>query len=143
MAEKKNNWYVDYISKIDKSEILDGVEEFILMLKDNNIKIGIGSASKNTMTILKNIEMVKYFDTIIDGTKVSEAKPDPEVFLMGARELNLDPKECIVFEDAEAGIEAAKRAGMHSIGIGSPQILTKADKVIPGFKNQSLSLISF
>jgi beta-phosphoglucomutase len=143
MAEKKNNWYVEYISNVDKSEILAGVEEFVIMLKENKIKIGIGSASKNTMTILKNIEMEKYFDTIIDGTKVSQAKPDPEVFLMGARELNLAPSECVVFEDAEAGIEAAKRAGMRAIGIGSPQILNKADKVIPGFQNQSLSLLSF
>lgn len=143
MAEKKNSWYVDYISKIDKTEILPGVEEFILMLKKNNIKVGIGSASKNTMIILRNIGMVHYFDTIIDGTKVSKAKPDPEVFAMGAKELNLNPNACVVFEDAEAGIEAAKRAGMHSIGIGSPDILNKADKVIPGFKNLTLEILDF
>jgi beta-phosphoglucomutase len=143
MAEKKNNWYVEYISKIDKTEILPGVEEFILLTKQKNIKIGIGSASKNTMTILKNIEMLNYFDIIIDGTKVSKAKPDPEVFLMGARELNLDPSKCVVFEDAEAGIEAAKRAGMYAIGIGSPEILKQADKVMPGFENVTLDILEF
>jgi beta-phosphoglucomutase len=143
MAEKKNNWYVEYISKIDKSEILPGVEEFITLLKENGIKVGIGSASKNTMVILNNIGMAKYFDTIIDGTKVSKAKPDPEVFLMGARELSLKNEECVVFEDAEAGIEAAIRAGMHTVGIGSPVILKEAEKVIPGFKNVKLDLLNF
>lgn len=143
MAEKKNNWYVEYISKIDKSEILPGVEEFIRLIKQNGFKVGIGSASKNTMMILKNIEMIKYFDTIIDGTKVLKAKPDPEVFLMGARELKLKNEECVVFEDAEAGIEAATRAGMYSIGIGSPEILNEANKVIPGFRNVTLNILNF
>jgi beta-phosphoglucomutase len=143
MAEKKNNWYVEAISTIDKSEILPGVLEFIKLLKENDIKVGIGSASKNTMTILNNIGMTKYFDTIIDGNKVSRAKPDPEVFLMGAKELNLKSEECVVFEDATAGIKAAIRAGMHTIGIGSPEILTEADKVIPGFKNANIDLLSF
>lgn len=143
MADKKNNWYVEYISKIDRTEILPGVEEFVILLKENGIKVGIGSASKNTMTILKNIDMLKYFDTIIDGTKVSKAKPDPEVFLMGARELELRNEECVVFEDAEAGIEAAIRAGMYAIGIGSPQNLGAAKKVIPGFKNTTLDILRF
>lgn len=143
MAEKKNNWYVEYISQIDKTEILPGVEEFIKALKAKDIKVGIGSASKNTMTILKNIGMINYFDTIIDGTKVSKAKPDPEVFLMGARELKLKNEECVVFEDAEAGIEAAKRAGMHAVGIGSPEILKDADKVIPGFRGIKLEILNF
>jgi beta-phosphoglucomutase len=143
MAEKKNNWYVEYISKIDESEILPGALEFILLLKEHGIKVGIGSASKNTMTILNNIGIAKYFETIIDGTKVTKAKPDPEVFLMGARELNLKSEECVVFEDAEAGIEAAIRAGMHSVGIGSPGILREAEKVIPGFRNVNLDLLNF
>ena len=143
MAEKKNNWYVEYISKIDKSEILPGVEEFIEVLKENNIKVGIGSASKNTMLILKNIGMAHYFHTIIDGTKVLKAKPDPEVFVMGAKELNLKPNECVVFEDAEAGIQAAKNAGMYSIGIGSPDILNKADKVIQNFSNITIEILNF
>lgn len=142
-AEKKNNWYVEYISKMDKSEILPGVESFIKLLKAQGIKVGIGSASKNTMMILNNLEIASLFDTIVDGNKVSKAKPDPEVFALGAKELDLKNEECVVFEDAEAGIEAGKRAGMFTIGIGSPDILKEANKVIPGFEDADLSLFEF
>jgi beta-phosphoglucomutase len=142
-AEKKNKWYVEYISKIDKSEILPGVEEFIKSLRQNNIKTALGSASKNSMIILKNIDMIDCFDVIIDGNKVSKAKPDPEVFLLGAKELGLRPEECVVFEDAEAGIEAAKNAGMKVIGVGSKEILKDADKVILNFKDVTIDLLNF
>lgn len=135
LAEKKNNWYVEYISKMDKSEILPGVEDCIKSLKQKNIKTAIGSASKNTMLILKNLDIAHYFDAIIDGNKVTKAKPDPEVFLLGAKELGLNPENCVVFEDAEAGIQAAKAAGMMAVGIGSPSILKEADLVVSGFDN--------
>jgi beta-phosphoglucomutase len=143
LAEKKNNWYVEYISKIDESEILPGAEDFIKALKENGIKVALGSASKNSMTILRNIKLAGSFDAIIDGTKVSKAKPDPEVFLLGAQELGLKPEECVVFEDAEAGIEAAKRGGMKAIGIGSPEILKKADRIIPGFMDVTIDIVKF
>lgn len=143
LAAKKNSWYVDFISKMDKSEILPGVEDFIIELKRNNIKICLGSVSKNAMTILNRIEITKYFDGIIDGNKVSKAKPDPEVFLKGSAEIGIAPEYCTVFEDAVAGVEAAKRAGMHCIGIGSNKILSNADKVIPDFKNITLDILSF
>ena len=131
-AEKKNNWYKEYISKMDSSEILPGVIDFLKSLKNNNICIGLGSASKNAMTILKVLDITNYFDVIIDGNKVINAKPDPEVFLLGAKELGIHPRECVVFEDAYAGIEAAKRANMIAIGIGNENTLNNADKVIKG-----------
>lgn len=143
LAAKKNSWYVDFISKMDKSEILPGVEDFFMELKKNNIKICLGSVSKNAMTILDRIEITKYFDGIIDGNKVGKAKPDPEVFLKGSAEISIAPEYCTVFEDAVAGVEAAKRAGMHCIGIGSDKILCDADKVIPNFKNVTLDILSF
>lgn len=143
LATKKNQWYVEYISQMDISEILPGVKDFFNILKENNIKIALGSASKNSKLILKNLNLENSFDAIVDGTKVSKAKPDPEVFLIGAKELNLSPEHCVVFEDAEAGVEAGKAANMKVIGIGSPSILKKADKVIPGFKNQSIELLNF
>ncbi|MGQ9856001.1 MAG: beta-phosphoglucomutase [Fervidobacterium sp.] len=143
LADKKNNWYVEYISQMTKDEILPGVEEFLRKLKNVGIKIAIGSASKNTMTILRRIELVDLFDSIIDGTKITKAKPDPEVFLKAAEELNVDPKDCCVFEDAVAGIEAAKRAGMKVIGVGDPEILKDADKVITSFVGQDLELVEF
>lgn len=143
LAEKKNNWYVEYISKMTEEEILPGVREFLNLLKDNGIKIAIGSASKNTLTILERIGLKDFFDVVIDGTKISKAKPDPEVFLKAAQELNIPPEECCVFEDAIAGIEAAKRAGMKVIGVGDPNILKEADKVIQTFEGQNLELIDF
>lgn len=141
LAEKKNNWYVEYISKMDKSEILPGVEDCIKSLKQKNIKTAIGSASKNTMLILKNLDIAHYFDAIIDGNKVTKAKPDPEVFLLGAKELGLNPENCVVFEDAEAGIQAAKAAGMMAVGIGSPSILKEADLVVSGFAREGKDMV--
>jgi len=132
-ADKKNQWYVDYITRMTPDEILPGTIDFLNQLKSKKIKIALGSASRNALTILKQIEMMDYFDVVIDGTKVSHAKPNPEVFLKGAEELGVLPSECIVFEDAEAGIEAAINGKMYSVGIGSPEILGKADIVIPNF----------
>lgn len=141
LANMKNSWYLQYISNLDESEILPGVSEFITGIRDAGIKTALGSASKNTGIILKNINMVRQFDTIVDGNQVTKAKPDPEVFLMCARGLNLPPNECIVFEDAVAGIQAAKNGGMHSVGIGSPDILKDADIVIPGFDGITLNYL--
>jgi beta-phosphoglucomutase len=143
LAEKKNNWYREYISKMDESEILPGAKEFIETLRAEGYKVAIGSSSKNTMTILYSIKMVDYFDAIIDGTKITKAKPDPEVFLLGAKALDVTPEECVVFEDAKAGVEAAKRAGMYAIGLGSEEILKDADKVIPNLKGVNLDILNF
>lgn len=143
LAEKKNNWYREYISKMDESEILPGAKEFIETLRAEGYKVAIGSSSKNTMTILHSIKMVDYFDAIIDGTKITKAKPDPEVFLLGAKALDVTPEECVVFEDAKAGVEAAKRAGMYAIGLGSEEILKDADKVIPNLKGVNLDILNF
>jgi beta-phosphoglucomutase len=133
LAQKKNSWYVEYISKLTPDDILPGVIPFIKSIKNSNIKIALGSASKNSMLILNKLNLTNYFDAIIDGTKVSKAKPDPEVFLKGAEALKVLPCQCIVFEDAEAGVEAAINAGMHCIGIGSENILKKADLIFSGF----------
>jgi len=132
MAEKKNNWYVDYIRAMDESEILPGAREYLLQLRENGVKTALGSASKNAPMILNNLKITGLFDVIIDGNKTSAAKPDPEVFLLGAQGLGLAPADCVVFEDAEAGVEAGKRAGMRVVGIGKPEILKEADMVIAG-----------
>lgn len=142
LAERKNNWYVDMISKMDRSEILPGALEFLQECRNNGIKVALGSASKNAMTILNNTGLTPYFDAIIDGTKTAAAKPDPEVFTLGAAELGVSPEECIVFEDAEAGIEAAARAGMRSIGIGSEETLGEANLVIPSLEHMSYRRLS-
>lgn len=141
LADKKNKIYVGYIEKMTSDEILPGVKNFLNELRIAEIKTAIGSASKNTPLILDRIGLKSYFDAVIDGNKTSKAKPDPEVFLLGARELGVQPESCIVFEDAEAGIEAALAARMNCVGIGDPAILGKANLVIPGFKEMSLDLL--
>ncbi|MDR1549280.1 MAG: beta-phosphoglucomutase [Hungatella sp.] len=133
-AEEKNKNYVDYITKIGKDEVLPGVTEFLEYCREQGIKTALGSVSRNAETILKRLELEPYFDAVIDGTKVVNAKPDPEVFLKGAAETGAKPEECVVFEDAFTGIQAAKAAGMPAVGIGDAKVLSNADFVIRGFE---------
>ena len=130
---KKNELYVSYIKQLTKDEILPGVEAFLTGARAAGYKIALGSASKNSPLILERLGITSLFDAVVDGTKVSQAKPDPEVFLVGARELGLEPARCVVFEDAAAGIEAAHNGGMKAVGIGDPAILGQAELVVPGF----------
>lgn len=138
MAARKNKWYVDYISRMTPKEILPGSIEFIKEIRKAGIKTAIGSASRNTPMILERVGIEKLFDAVADGNVVQKAKPDPEVFLAGARMLGLKPGQCVVFEDAIAGVEAALNAGMVCVGIGSASILTKAHVVVPGLNSMSL-----
>lgn len=130
MAEKKNRIYVEAITHLKKEELFDGVLQFFEKLKEKGIKIALGSASKNAPLILERLEISKYFDTIVDGTHVSKAKPDPEVFVRAAENLGIPYQKCIVFEDSTAGIQAAKAAGMKAVGIGEVKNLPMADMVI-------------
>ena len=109
--------------------ILRGVTYFFAHVKKEYIKTALGSVSKNARLILERIGMLNDFDSIIDGTKIAKGKPDPEVFLKGAQELDVLPYECLVFEDAVAGVQAAKNGGMKAIGIGKKEVLTEADIV--------------
>jgi beta-phosphoglucomutase len=127
LAAKKNEWYVEYIQAMDESELLKGAREYLTLLRSRGVQIALGSASKNAPLILKNLKIEGLFDAVIDGNSVSTPKPDPEVFLKGAAALGLAPQDCVVFEDAQAGIEAARRAGMRAVGIGSPDVLSEAD----------------
>mgnify|MGYP003616835746 FL=1 len=131
--EQKNDWlnqknedYLAYIDKMDDSEILPGVMRVLNFLKDHNQPIILGSASKNARPILEKVQILNYFDDIVDGNDVSNAKPDPEVFIVGAKKANQANENSIVFEDSVAGIEAANTAKMTSIGIGEASILNEA-----------------
>lgn len=132
LAKEKNDNYVDLISRMTPDEILPGATQLLRALRAAGIKIALGSASKNAPAILRRLELTPLFDAIVDGTQVSRAKPDPEVFLLGAQKLAVDPQDCIVFEDAAAGIQAAHSAGMKAIGIGRPDVLAEAELVVPG-----------
>lgn len=142
LAERKNNWYVESITSMDETEILPGALEFLKECRSNGLKVALGSASKNAMLILNNTGLTPYFDAIIDGTKTAAAKPDPEVFVLGAKEVGVPTENCVVFEDAEAGIEAAVRAGMRSVGIGSPDTLSRANLVVPSLQQMSVSRLA-
>ena len=134
-SEKKNEAYLEYIDQMNGDEVLPGVKHFIGELKDAGILIALGSASKNARLILQKLAIENFFDAVIDGTLVSAAKPDPEVFLRGAETLWVKPSECVVFEDAVAGIKAAGDAGMLCVGVGDRNVLKGADLVIPGFND--------
>jgi beta-phosphoglucomutase len=130
LANRKNTWFVDYVERMVPEEIFPGVKGLIRELKARGIKIGLASSSKNAKTVLQILHIQNDFDAIVDGTMVTHSKPDPEIFLLAAQKLGLDPSECLVFEDAEAGVEAAIAAGMKCVGIGPASQLNKANKVL-------------
>ncbi|MBS1446889.1 MAG: beta-phosphoglucomutase [Odoribacter sp.] len=134
LADKKNKIYLSYITKMTSEEVLPGVRDFLEDLHQNGIQIALGSASKNAKTILKQVGIEDMFDAIADGTNVTQAKPDPEVFQKGAELLHLPAEECLVFEDAVAGVEAAHRAGMKCVGVSKREILKQADVVMADFR---------
>jgi len=124
--KEKNEDYLSYIGNMDESEILPDVPKVLNYLKAKQVPLALGSASKNASPILEKVKLKAYFKAIVDGNAVTKAKPDPEVFLIAANDLGLAPEQCIVFEDALAGIQAANNAGMISIGIGDPEVLVEA-----------------
>ncbi|GAB3569056.1 beta-phosphoglucomutase [Spirosoma luteolum] len=131
LATQKNEWYLELVSRMTSDDILPGVPTFFAQVRKAGLKTALGSVSKNAPLILERIGMLDAFDAIIDGNKISKGKPDPEVFTKGAAELGVEPGECVVFEDAVAGVEAGKRGGMFVVGLGQPDVLTQADLVAP------------
>ncbi len=129
----KNNDYLGYINTMDESEILPDVQKVLQFLIEKEQGIALGSASKNARTILKKVDLFQHFEVIVDGNDVIKGKPNPEVFLSAAKALNIQPEQCIVFEDSVAGIQAANTANMISVGIGEPSVLHEADYVFPDF----------
>ena len=130
LADKKNGWFLEFVNQMTPDEILPGAKELLIDLRKQGIKIALGSSSKNAPLVLRLLNIQELFDVIVDGTMVKNSKPDPEIFILGASLLALPPSTCVVFEDAEAGVEAALAAGMKCVGIGSPTQLNKADQVV-------------
>lgn len=139
--DEKNEDYLSYIDTMDDSEILPDVMKVLDFLRERNIPMALGSASKNAKPILKKVGLLSYFNAIVDGNEVVRAKPDPQVFLIAADRLGVTPGGCVVFEDALAGIDAANAAGMMSIGIGDSDVLYKADRVFADFTEIDLDFI--
>jgi len=142
LMEKKNNWYLEYIEDMTEKDILPGITAFFQELKSAGIKTALGSSSKNAVKILQMIGMTDDFDAIIDGNQVTFSKPDPEVFLKGAEEIGVSPSEAVVFEDAQAGVQAAKAGKFKCIGVGEQSMLSEADLVIPDMNFAKIELFS-
>ncbi|WP_378187262.1 beta-phosphoglucomutase [Aquimarina sp. W85] len=144
LLAEKNEEYLSYIDKMDENEILPDVSRVLEYLQTQYCGISLGSASKNARIILDKVNLRHHFEAVVDGTDVTKAKPNPEVFLKGAQMLQIPPEQCIVFEDSVAGIQAANSAKMISIGIGDRTILHEADYVFANFtemNNQFIDLL--
>ena len=130
---QKNEEYLSYLVDMDENEILPGVAKVLEYLKNNNQAIALGSASKNARPILEKTNSMHFFDAIVDGNDVSNAKPDPEVFLRAAHLVGISNENAIVFEDSVAGIQAANIANMISVGIGDATVLREAKYIFKDF----------
>ena len=141
LLKEKNKQYLGFIAKMGEDDILPGIKDILLYLKEKNIPFSLGSASKNARLILEILKLNNLFDAVVDGNDVSIAKPDPEVFLIAANKLNKAPHDCIVIEDAQAGIQAANNAKMISVGIGNKNVLKKADFVLNSTSELTIDFI--
>ena len=130
LAARKNEWFVEYIDSMGRDEMYPGVERLIAALKDLGQRIGLASSSRNAPQVVRSLGIAEAFDVIIDGTMVTHAKPNPEIFLLASSRLDVPPVRCVVFEDAVAGVEAALAAGMKCVGVGSKDQLGRANIVV-------------
>lgn len=130
LANKKNTWFQNYVEQMVPEEIFPGVIQLISDLKSKGIGVGLASSSKNARTVIQLLRIQNEFDAIVDGTMVINSKPHPEIFLLTAKLLGIAPEYCLVFEDAEAGVEAALAAGMKCVGVGNDQQLKLAHRIV-------------
>lgn len=134
LAEQKNEIYRKLLAQMTPEDVSEEVRSTLLALKEQGYRLAIGSSSRNTKYILEKTNLSQYFEAVSDGTNITKSKPDPEVFLKAAQYLDEAPERCVVVEDAHAGIDAAKAAGMFAIGIGDAAIYEKTDAAIRSFK---------
>lgn len=139
LLNQKNELYKSSINNLNKSDILDGVEDLLEEAKNKNISLAIGSSSKNATLILDKLRLTNYFNIIVDGSMVVKLKPSPQVFEKAASFMNLNPQECIVFEDSASGVQAAKDGGFKVIGVGNKNIRVMSDKYLNSMKEFNLA----
>lgn len=139
MMERKNNYYLEFIKEISPRDLLPGAKELLEEIRAAGLKNALGSASKNAGEVIERLGIHSLFDAISDGHSVEHQKPAPDLFLHAAKQLHLSPAECIVVEDAAAGIEAARAGGFRSIGLGPPERVGRAEAVFPSLAGIHLS----
>ncbi|MEM8928007.1 MAG: beta-phosphoglucomutase [Bacteroidota bacterium] len=138
LATSKNDIYVASLDQITPDDYLMGAQELLNLIRKEGFLVALGSASKNSPKVLEQLDAKKYFDVIGDGNSVSKSKPAPDIFLFGAEQLGLKPEECIVYEDAKSGVDAAKAGGFHSVGIGPKERVGHADVRFDTMKEATL-----
>jgi beta-phosphoglucomutase len=141
LAAKKNEHYVSLIQNISQNDILPKIENLIADIREHGLKLGLASVSKNALAVMTSLGLKDQFDVIVDAATIKKGKPDPEIFLTAAKLLNVDPTACVGIEDAAAGVDSIKGAGMFAVGVGSEQSLSKADVVYPSTAELNLEKI--
>jgi beta-phosphoglucomutase len=131
LADSKNRHYQELISTMSEADLLPGAVDALAAVRAAGLKIGLASVSKNAFTVLDRLGIRERFDYVVDAALIANSKPHPEIFLNAAHSLDVAPGECLGVEDAVAGVASIKSAGMFALGIGSPNVLTQADRVIP------------
>jgi beta-phosphoglucomutase len=137
LATKKNEHYVHLIANISPNDILPGIKELLAEIKEKGYKLGLASVSKNAFAVMDSLGLKQEFDVIVDAATIAKGKPDPEIFLTAAKLLNVEPSACIGIEDAAAGVDSIKDAGMFAVGVGSEESLAKADIIYSSTKELS------
>ncbi|MEW6704740.1 MAG: beta-phosphoglucomutase [Pseudomonadota bacterium] len=132
LATRKNAHYQRLVSTMDSSHLLPGAVQALAAVREAGLKIGLASVSKNAATVLRRLGITDRFDVVVDAARIRRGKPDPEIFLSAAQQLGVKPAACLGVEDAVAGVQAIKAAGMYAVGVGNPAVLAQADDVIPG-----------
>lgn len=140
LAQRKNEYYRELLSSMTPDDVMSDVRDTFMMIKAKGYKVAIGSSSKNTKYILERIGLIDEFDAISDGTNITKSKPDPEVFLKAAEYVGEKPEDCLVVEDAEAGIDAGIAAGMRTAAIGEAIYCGKSDYELSVFRDLLLIL---
>lgn len=137
LADRKNEYYKGMLTEMDESNLVAGALDFIRTIRNRGVRIGLGSSSKNAVTVLEALRITPLFEVIVTGLDISRSKPDPEIFLLGAERLGLEPRRCVVFEDAVSGVEAAKAGGMIAVGFGPTEGLADAhpDLLVPDYES--------
>jgi beta-phosphoglucomutase len=139
LAARKNAQYVDLIAGMGQHDLLPGALAALTAVRQAGLKIGLASVSKNALTVLERLHIRDRFDVVVDAALLANSKPDPEIFLTAAAALGVAPAACLGVEDAVAGVTAIKRAGMFALGVGSPAVLTEADRVIADLRDFRLA----
>ncbi len=141
LAARKNERYRALVLRMGPEDVLPGVREMLAELRRREIRRAVATSSRNAALLLERTALADAFDAVVSGNDVREAKPAPEIFLLAARRLGLDPAECVVVEDAPAGIEAARRAGMAVFGIGSPEALPGVMRLAPSLAHVAIDAL--